>query len=313
MGLFSRRQNDDEDSPFVSVASGKASRRAPAREAGEPLDPAETQKRRARRRLIGATVLVLTVIVFLPMLFDPGPKPLGDDIVVQIPDKESAFNPAVPAPGKTAPAKSAPEGGSTSAAPAAPAAAAVAGTAAGAVAAGAAAVAAAPSAVPAGTAAAPAGPAAAAAPAAPAKAAPAAAPAPAPAKTEAPKKDDGARALAMLEGKSDGKAAPAPAKTDARTDAKADAKSDTKAEARSDAKSDHWAVQIGAFASADKVKDLRAKLNTAGLKSYTETLKTPQGDRIRVRVGPYPTRAEAEKAKERVKKHLVMDGTVVSG
>ncbi len=295
MGLFSRRQDGAEPSSGSRRTPAKAAPRGQSRsqplDAGEPLDPAQTQKRRARRRLIGAAVLVLGVIVFLPMVFDPGPKPLADDIMVQIPDKESAFNPAVP--GK-APVKPAAIDGKD-AAPVAPAVA--------------------PAAAPV------AAPAVAAVPAkvengagnAVDKAAdktagkgadkPADKVAETTATKPAAKAEESTRALALLEGK-----AAAAKAADAKS---ADAKSaDSKS---ADSKSDNpWAVQIGAFASADKVKDLRAKLGAAGLKSYVETVKTPQGDRTRVRVGPFPTRDAAEKARERVKKHLVIDGSVVS-
>jgi DedD protein len=42
-------------------------------------------KRRARRRLIGAIVLALAAAVILPLLLEKDPKPLGDDVSVQIP------------------------------------------------------------------------------------------------------------------------------------------------------------------------------------------------------------------------------------
>jgi DedD protein len=42
-------------------------------------------KRRARRRLIGAIVLALAAAVILPLLLEQEPKPLGDDVSVQIP------------------------------------------------------------------------------------------------------------------------------------------------------------------------------------------------------------------------------------
>jgi DedD protein len=69
-------------------------------------------------------------------------------------------------------------------------------------------------------------------------------------------------------------------------------------------------VQIGAFSSSEKVKELREKLAAAGLKTYTETLNTAQGERTRVRVGPYPSHEAAEKARERVK-GVGLDGAVI--
>ena len=53
-------------------------------------------------------------------------------------------------------------------------------------------------------------------------------------------------------------------------------------------------VQIGAFASVDKVHELQAKLKAAGISTYTEKVKTDAGERIRLRAGPYAQRAEAQ-------------------
>ena len=42
-------------------------------------------RRKARRRLVGAVVLALAAAVILPLLLEKDPKPLGDDVSVQIP------------------------------------------------------------------------------------------------------------------------------------------------------------------------------------------------------------------------------------
>ena len=42
-------------------------------------------KRKARRRLVGAIVLALAAAIILPMLLEKEPRPLGDDVSVQIP------------------------------------------------------------------------------------------------------------------------------------------------------------------------------------------------------------------------------------
>jgi DedD protein len=48
-------------------------------------------KRQARRRLIGAAVLVLAIVVILPMIFDSEPSPaITNDIELRIPDKDNA-------------------------------------------------------------------------------------------------------------------------------------------------------------------------------------------------------------------------------
>ena len=60
-------------------------------------------------------------------------------------------------------------------------------------------------------------------------------------------------------------------------------------------------VQVGAFANATKARDVRRKLERAGLKTYTTIAKTPDGERIRVRIGPFTTKAEADKAAAQAK------------
>jgi DedD protein len=62
-----------------------------------------------------------------------------------------------------------------------------------------------------------------------------------------------------------------------------------------------FSVQIGVFSDAGNVKQLQAKLKDQGYKSYTEKLSTSTGDKIRLRVGPYGSRAEAEKARDKLK------------
>src|SRR5215472_13590753 len=52
----------------------------------DPSDPAVDElRRRARRRLVGAIVLALAAAVLLPLLLESEPKPLGDDVSIQIP------------------------------------------------------------------------------------------------------------------------------------------------------------------------------------------------------------------------------------
>ena len=45
----------------------------------------DEMKRKARRRLIGAIVLALAAAIVVPMLLEKEPRPLGDDVSVQIP------------------------------------------------------------------------------------------------------------------------------------------------------------------------------------------------------------------------------------
>lgn len=53
-------------------------------------------KKRARRRLVGAIVLVTVVAVVLPMILDSEPKPATQSINIQIPSPEAGVFPAKP-------------------------------------------------------------------------------------------------------------------------------------------------------------------------------------------------------------------------
>ncbi len=55
-------------------------------------------------------------------------------------------------------------------------------------------------------------------------------------------------------------------------------------------------VQIGVFANADSAHRLQTKLHKEGIKVYTENI----GDKIRVRAGPYPTRAAADQVRHKL-------------
>jgi DedD protein len=62
-----------------------------------------------------------------------------------------------------------------------------------------------------------------------------------------------------------------------------------------------YVVQVGAFAEKDKARQAQQKLTRAGLRNYTNVAETRNGTRIRVRAGPFATRAEADKAAEKIK------------
>lgn len=63
-----------------------------------------------------------------------------------------------------------------------------------------------------------------------------------------------------------------------------------------------FVVQVGAFADATRAREVRLKVEQAGLKTYTQVADTKDGKRIRVRVGPFATKAEADKAAAKIKK-----------
>ena len=83
--------------------------------------------------------------------------------------------------------------------------------------------------------------------------------------------DDGARARALLEGQS------------------------------ASAPTARLVVQVGAYSDADKLREARQKLEKIGLKTYTQVIEVDGAKRTRVRVGPFETRADADKAAARIK------------
>jgi cell division septation protein DedD len=62
-----------------------------------------------------------------------------------------------------------------------------------------------------------------------------------------------------------------------------------------------WFVQVGAFAQESNAQNVRLKLEGAGLSAQAEASQTKVGPLIRVRVGPFKTKAEAENASLQVK------------
>ncbi|HCY16984.1 MAG: hypothetical protein A2Z93_11675 [Curvibacter sp. GWA2_64_110] len=100
--------------------------------------------------------------------------------------------------------------------------------------------------------------------------------------------DTGAKAQALLEGKEPPKeAVKEPAKEPSKTAAAAD---------------ERYIVQVGAFADVTKAREVRLKVERAGMKTYTHVVDTKEGRRIRVRVGPFASKAEADKAADKIKK-----------
>jgi DedD protein len=73
-----------------------------------------------------------------------------------------------------------------------------------------------------------------------------------------------------------------------------------------------FALQAAALASEGSARDLVAKLKKAGFSPYTEKVSTQSGDRIRVRIGPFATREDAEQARAKLKT-LGINAGVVSG
>jgi DedD protein len=90
----------------------KLKRQDPPARSAAPADVVAQARTKARRRLIGAVVLLGIGIIGFPLLFETQPRPIAVDIPIEIPRKDAAPQLAMPAP-RPAPAPA------TSAAPAA--------------------------------------------------------------------------------------------------------------------------------------------------------------------------------------------------
>jgi len=263
MGLFS----------FLQGSSA-----ADAPRAGTP-DPVQAARTRARRRLIGAAALLGVGVVGFPLLFETQPRPIPVDIAIEIPKKEGAPSLPLPPPrtASAAPATARVSGGVTSERSAAPRE---------------------PAATVTRTEPALSGDAARKEPQAPRSEASTPAAKSAPTKPEV-RRDDGARARALLEGQSAASAsspvAPKPAAVVATVvPGKAAA---TSADAvKPDGASNRFVVQIGAYGEANSARDVRQRVDKLGLKSFTQVIEIDGAKRIRVRVGPFAAREDAEKA-----------------
>jgi DedD protein len=71
-----------------------------------------------------------------------------------------------------------------------------------------------------------------------------------------------------------------------------------------------FVIHLGAFASQANAKERQSKLAALKIKFYTETVKTPSGDKLRVRAGPFATRQEAERVQAKLKAAGIQDGVV---
>src|SRR4051794_25867575 len=101
MGLFSfLRKNKQEPASdageFYSRAeeTTKSVRGRRARAENNP-DAALPERKRARRRLVGALALVLAAVIGLPMILDSEPQSVGNDIAIEIPSKDKTELPSV--------------------------------------------------------------------------------------------------------------------------------------------------------------------------------------------------------------------------
>lgn len=247
----------------------------------------EQLRQRARHRLMGAAVLIGLGVIGFPLLFDSQPRPIPVDIPIEIPDRDQVAPLVVPGeqtqtqgntPDMQRTAKTAPvqedglDDGEEWASPAA-------------------AIPQPPRLVPTPEKPVPAKP-----EVKPEPPAPVPKPEPKPQPKPEPKEDakpqpkpaartaeqDSARARALLEGRTPPAAA-------------------TQAPAPAAAQEGRFIVQVGAFADVFAANEVRRKLEGAGLKTYTQAIDTKDGRRIRVRLGPFANRDEAQQAADRAK------------
>ena len=247
--------------PFFNFRRGTAS--ASHQQANPQPESMEVIRKRARHRLIGAAVLVLAAVVGFPLLFDSQPRPIAVDIPIEIPGKNTVKPLSLPAKAEVAASASART----------------------------AAVAAASSLTP---------------------------------------KEEimGEKAavlipvLPQIPAVSQTNRAQTAPKKEASIEPKVVVKSESRSEPKPVAKADDGArakalldglapvatgtevrliVQVGAFADNDKAREVRQKLEKAGFKTYTQVAETKDGKRIRVRVGPFATKAQADKAASKIK------------
>lgn len=293
-------------------------RQIPAAATASSPPTVEWVRQRAKHRLLGVGVLVLAGVLVFPMLFDTQPRPIPVDIPIEIPSRQSvkplttelpasaaagaedAPDERIPPPGRPevkAEAGKGKEANLREEVIAGSAAATRVQEARSPVAAPAPKPTAPPAAVPvARVVVVPPKPVAEAKPAAEVKpkvtpppsvhAAPVAPVVAAPAPPHATPPDtsrasESARARALLEGRpvAIAKAAEPPAPADGQ----------------------RFIVQVGAFAELTRAQQVRSALERVGLKTYTHVTDTPEGKRIRVRLGPFATRADAEKAAAKAK------------
>ncbi|HSQ09548.1 MAG TPA: SPOR domain-containing protein [Burkholderiaceae bacterium] len=125
---FWRRKNTAPDASELRSTRTAAS----DDDSGARTDPTAVLRARARRRLIGAAALLLLVVIVVPMVLDPEPKPVPDNIPIDIPSEKTKFSPRLALP--PVPAQESvsvappPDAAPTKAAPPAPAAAPTAAT-----------------------------------------------------------------------------------------------------------------------------------------------------------------------------------------
>jgi DedD protein len=313
MSLLSSNSKDKQepapdDGAFYSRAEEesnavrkRSSKRRSSGSGSQPVDPVLPEKKRARRRLIGAVALVLAAIIGLPMVLDSEPRPVADDIAIQIPSKDKASSSATPVPAARASGQGQadaagsldpkeevidPPAASGSVFPVNPSSSSAATTPADKSGAG------------------------------KGDKSPGASSAKPAAKHDTPKpaekkSDPQAKADATAQPKPDTKTAETKA-TEKKSDEAARAKAllEGKLDPAADKKPTRVAVQVAALSSQEKIDELLGKLKAGGIKAYVQKVPTEAGERTRIRVGPFASKEEAEKVREKIIK-LGLSGNIV--
>jgi DedD protein len=216
------------------LAPEPAPRGRKAKPAATPSADAVQQARlRARRRLIGAVLLLGIGVIGFPLLFETQPRPIPVDLPIEIPRKEGAAPLPLPVarPAQAPVVASAPSSRNARPQP----------------------------------------------------------------QVITETADDAGREVAKPEPPApvaEKEAAPAPKPV-----AKAQDKQDKPAEERhAAADNGRFVVQVGAFGETTAAREARQKVEKLGLRTYTQVVETDAGKRIRVRVGPFSSRDEAQQA-----------------
>jgi DedD protein len=212
-----------------------------------PAESVDTMRRRARHRLIGASVLVVLGVVGFPVLFDTQPRPVSVDIAVDIPDRATAKplvdtskqKPLSAGAGLDAKEEVVPDAKPEIKAEAKPE-----------------------------------------------------------PKVEAKPKAEIKPEVAMAAAAAVAAVVP---KTETKQEpTKADTKAATKPTDSKDAGA-RFVVQAGTFSDDGKLRETRSKLEKAGIATYTQVIDGKDGRRVRVRIGPFGNRDEAEKVARKIK------------
>jgi DedD protein len=256
-----------------------------------PPQSIEAVRRRARHRLIGAAVLVLVGVLGFPLLFDTAPRPVAGDVSIEIPSRGDvpAMAKAEPRAETSGDAPSAKQGEAASGA-----------------------------ALPArdglsereemvepaqdeAAANAPPDPVVPPSPVEREVVETASKESPSAIKARAAKEAKAAKEAQQAQEAKDAREAKLAMAAKVKRDAAESARAKALLESKTPAGGERFVVQVGAFAEAGSAQTTRMKLERAGLTTYTNVAQTSSGKLIRVRVGPFVSRAEADKAAAKVK------------